>query len=69
MVQNLAVERAIRVAIFILLLAGLCGISGWVIYSAANNNVLSIAGIALTWGIILLVLYVGFRALKWEWWK
>jgi hypothetical protein len=68
-VQNLAGERAIHVAIFVLLLAGLCGISGWVIYSTASNNVLSIAGIALSWGIILLVLYVGFRALKWEWWK
>jgi hypothetical protein len=68
-VQNLAGERAIHVAIFFLLLAGLCGISGWVIYSVANNDVLSIAGIALTWGVILLVLYVGFKALGWEWWK
>jgi hypothetical protein len=68
-VQNLAGERAIHIAIFVLLLAGLCGISGGVIYSTASNNVLSIAGIALSWGIILLILYVGFTALKWEWWK
>jgi len=68
-VQNLAGERAIRVSIFILLLAGLCGISGWAIYNTAHNDLLSIAGIALSWGIILLILYVGFKALKWEWWK
>ena len=67
--QILAGERAIHVAIFVLLLAGLCGISGWVIYTAANNVLLSIAGIALCWGVILLALYVGFKALKWEWWK
>jgi hypothetical protein len=66
---NLAGERAIRIAIFVLLLVGLCGMSGWIIYGAADNILLSIAGIALSWGIILLVLYVGFRALKWEWWK
>jgi hypothetical protein len=68
-VQNLAGERAIHVAIFILLLAGLCGVSGWIIYSSAQNSLLSIAGIALSWGIILLILYVGFRALDWKWWE
>jgi hypothetical protein len=68
-VQDLAGERAIHVAIFVLLLVGLCGLSGWIIYSNTSNGVLSVAGIALSWGIILLVLYVGFRALKWEWWK
>ena len=67
--KNLAGETAIHVAIFFLLLAGLCGISGWAIYSTANNNVVSIAGIALSWGVILLILYVGFKALKWDWWK
>jgi hypothetical protein len=30
---------------------------------------LRIAGIALVWGIILFVLYVGFRALGWRWWE
>jgi hypothetical protein len=30
--------------------------------------ILEIAGIALSWGIILLVLYVSFTKLEWDWW-
>ena len=68
-VGNLAGERAIHVAIFILVLVGLCGISGWIIFASTTNDLLRIAGIALGWGVILLALYVSFTALGWEWWK
>jgi hypothetical protein len=65
----LAGERAIHVVIFLLVLIGLGGISGWIIYASAPNDLLRIAGIALGWGIILLALYAGFRALNWKWWE
>jgi hypothetical protein len=68
-VGNLAGETAIHIAIFILLLVGLCGISGWIIYANTTNDLLRIAGIALSWGIILLALYTIFSALKWKWWE
>ena len=67
--QYLAGERALHVTIFLLLLIGICGISGGIIYSSVPDPLLRIAGIALIWGIILLVLYVGFRALNWKWWE
>jgi hypothetical protein len=69
-VQNLAGERALHVTIFLLLLVGICGISGWIISSYTPvDYLLRIAGIALIWGIVLLALYVGFRALNWKWWE
>ncbi|HXX88559.1 MAG TPA: hypothetical protein VEH86_08955 [Candidatus Acidoferrum sp.] len=61
-------ERGIHVAIFILLLIGLCSLSGWVSYAYLSILILQIAAIALSWGTILLVLYVCFRALHWDWW-
>ena len=69
MVQNLAGETAIHIAIFILFLIGLCGISGYVINTYAGNSLLAIAGIALSWGLILLVLYAVFKTLDWKWWE
>jgi len=68
-VQNLAGERAIHIVIFFLLLIGLCGIIGWAIYAAVPGNLISIPGIALSWGIILLLLYVAFAKLGWKWWE
>jgi len=68
-VQNLAGERAIHIAIFVLVLVGLCGIGGYIIYNNTANDLLRIAGIALSWGIILLALYTLFSALKWKWWE
>lgn len=65
----MAGERAIHIAIFLLFLIGLCGISGYVIGTYAGDSLLAIAGIALTWGLILLVLYVAFVALNWKWWE
>lgn len=61
-------ERAIHVAIFIFLLIGLCSLSAWISYAYLEELVLQIAAIALSWGVTLLVLYVGFKALNWEWW-
>ncbi len=63
-------ERAIHAAVFVLLLAGLCSISAWGSFAYINNNwILRIASITLSWGIILLVLYVSFKKLGWQWWN
>jgi hypothetical protein len=64
----LTAERAIHFAMFALLLIGLCGITAWASYTYAGNDLLKIAGIALSWGIILLILYLGFKKLDWAWW-
>jgi len=55
---------------FILLLVGLCGISAWASYTYLSDNlILEVAGIALSWGVILLILYLGFKKLDWNWWS
>jgi hypothetical protein len=38
-------------------------------YTYVPNDLLKIAGIALSWGVILLILYVGFKKLNWDWWS
>jgi hypothetical protein len=66
----LAGERAIHFAIFVLVLIGLSSLSAWVSYEYLRENlILEIAGITLSWGTILLVLYVGFIKLRWDWWS
>ncbi|MEM3458198.1 MAG: hypothetical protein QXN36_06675 [Candidatus Bathyarchaeia archaeon] len=65
----MATERAIQFAVFALLLVGLGGVSAWASYTYVSPDVLKFAGIALSWGIILLVLYLGFKKLNWEWWS
>ncbi len=65
----MATERAIQFAMFALLLVGLCGVSAWASYNYLDNVVLKFAGIALSWGVILLILYLGFRKLDWTWWS
>jgi len=62
-------ERAIHIAIFIFILIGLCSLSAWISYAYLTNLVLQVAAIALSWGVTLLVLYVGFKALDWDWWS
>jgi len=63
-------ERAIHFAMFILLLVGLCGISAWASYTYLSENlILEVASFSLSWGVILLVLYLGFKKLDWEWWS
>jgi hypothetical protein len=48
---------------------GLCSVSAWVSYAYLGGTlILEIAGIALSWGTILLILYVGFTKLRWDWW-
>jgi hypothetical protein len=62
------VERVIHAAMFILLLIGLCSLSAWVSHAYLTDLVLQVAALALSWGTILLVLYVSFTVLKWDWW-
>jgi hypothetical protein len=63
-------ERAIHFAMFLLLLVGICAISAWASYTYLSDNlILEVAGIALSWGVTLLILYVGFRKLNWDWWS
>jgi hypothetical protein len=65
------VERAIHLLVFVLLLLGLCTMSAWagITYLSSDNIVLAIASIPLSWGIILLILYVSFKKLGWNWWS
>jgi hypothetical protein len=62
-------ERAIHIAIFIFILIGLCSLSAWISYVYLKDLVPQVAAIALSWGVTLLVLYVGFKALDWDWWS
>jgi hypothetical protein len=63
------VEKAIHVAMFILLLVGMCSVTAWASYAYLSDNlILEVAGLALSWGIILLVLYLSFKQLDWDWW-
>jgi hypothetical protein len=63
-------ERAIHLAIFILMLIGLCGVSAWASYTYLSETlILEVASIALSWGLILLILYVSFKKLNWDWWS
>ncbi len=65
-------ERVIHASIFFLLLAGVAALCFWAIYTYVgfqNNLILSIASVSLSWGILLLVLYVTFRRMDWEWWN
>lgn len=66
----MTVERAIHLAMFILILVGLYAISAWASYNYLSDNIiLEVASIALSWGVILSILYVGFRQLDWDWWS
>ena len=66
----MAVERAIHFVMFSLILMGLCGVSAWASYTYLKENlILEIAGIALSWGVLLLILYLGFKYLDWDWWS
>jgi predicted membrane protein len=66
----LGVERLIHAGIFFLLLVGLTFLSAWLSYAYLQSNlVLVISSIALSWGIILLAMYVIFSALDWKWWS
>ena len=63
-------ETAIHFTIFVLTLTGLSSLSAWASYTYLKDNlILEIAGMALSWGMILLVLYVGFSRAGWDWWR
>jgi hypothetical protein len=63
-------EQAIHFTMFALLLVGLGGVSAWASYTYLQGQlVLEVAGIALSWGLILLILYLGFKKLDWNWWS
>jgi hypothetical protein len=63
------IERLIHAAAFILLLVGLFTISGWASYTYIGEWVLKVAGITLSWAVILLALYLVFKKLDWGWWS
>lgn len=65
----MTVERTIHFVMFSLILMGLCGVSAWTSYAYVPNDLLKIASIALSWGVILLILYLGFKKLNWDWWS
>ncbi len=72
MVKQLGAERVIHAAIFILLLVGLATLSLWAVFtyiSFQDNLILVIAALPLSWGIILLAMYLSFTKLGWKWWK
>ena len=60
-------ESAIHAVVFVLLLVGLCILNGGATYNYINDLILKIAGITLSWGIILLALYVTFKKADWRW--
>jgi hypothetical protein len=61
-------ERAIHFTMFILLVIGFFGVSVWAGYRYVSDYLLILASIALSWGIILVILYVIFEKLDWSWW-
>jgi hypothetical protein len=64
-------ERVIHASIFILLFVGLAALSLWAVltYITLQNFILVVASLPLSWGIILLALYLGFSKLGWKWWS
>jgi hypothetical protein len=69
-VPDVTAERGIHAAVFILLIVGLFTVSGYASYYVLKDQIpLLIASIALSWGLLLLVLYVVFRKMNWRWWE
>ena len=65
-------ERFIHAGIFMLLLVGLSVLSAWASYTYINaqeNLILVIAFIPLSWGLILLAMYLAFNKVGWQWWS
>lgn len=63
-------ERGIHASIFILLLVGLTVLSAWASYTYLQDNLILVIGsIPLSWGIILLAMYLSFKKLGWKWWS
>lgn len=67
----MAAQKIIYFIIFFLFLVGACGLSAYAFAAAIENplaNPLFYAATAITWGVILLVLYLVFERQDWEWW-
>ena len=65
-------ERIIHASIFMLLLVGLSALSVWAVFTyipPQDNIILVIATLPLSWGIILLAIYLSFNKLGWKWWN
>jgi nitrogen fixation protein len=43
--------------------------SAWIGYNYLEEPILKVASIPLSWGVILLILYVSFKKLNWDWWS
>jgi hypothetical protein len=68
--KRLTTEQTIHRAVFALLLVGFWSVSAWESLTYLSNKwILVIAGVTLSWGIILLILYVSFKKLGWDWWS
>jgi hypothetical protein len=68
---NLAAQKILYFIIFFLFLVGACGLSAYVFARSIEGDItnpLFYAATAITWGIILLVLYLVFEKQDWEWW-
>ena len=55
-----------------LLLVGLAVLSLWLVFTylpPQDNLILVIAALPLSWGIILLAMYLTFSKLDWKWWN
>lgn len=67
----MAAQKIIYFVIFFLFLIGACGLSAYVFNQSIEGGIISplfYAATAITWGVILLVLYLIFERQEWEWW-
>jgi hypothetical protein len=66
----LAAKKAIFFIVFFLFLLGACGLAAYAFSLAFNpfKSLVFYLGTAIAWGVILLVLYLIFERLEWEWW-
>ena len=64
-------KKVIYFIIFFLFLFGACGLSAYALYAPieGKNPLFYAAATAITWGIILLILYMVFERQDWEWWS
>jgi hypothetical protein len=68
---NLAAKSVLYFIIFFLFLFGTCGLAAYAIFVATGGiaDPIFYAATAISWGVILLVLYLVFERQDWEWWS
>jgi hypothetical protein len=66
----LAAQKTILCIVFFLFLIGACGLAAYAFSLVFNpfTNPLFYLATAIGWGVILLVLYLVFERLEWDWW-